>query len=504
VAFFDTDPTILASVDDLLVALESEADLVQAQIDALGPISTPEQLELSRQLAQIDNQIDAINARLVGLVVIEASATPDERKAIASERSFLNQQLATLDAEKASLGDVPTPVLTVQDALLLATLQRRMELITSRYKGLYLRKLGVTGFGTVEPIVFADRTPEPGDPVVNAAMGLFGGLLIAVFVVVSLTRTRGTVWLPEDVAIPVLGEVSARKVIYNAAETWYDTAEHGPRKTAIQALRSAVEAQIPAEGATIAFTGHGVPAEGVQALAADLAVSMASAGSSVLLVDANFGAQSAMGEYKVGGASLSHVLDLDPDTPGFNSTVRQALEDAYLVRPGLCVVPSGPAPTSPGDALAGRQFRSLVGTAQEMYEVVIVVVDDIQTPSAQVAMQRLGYSILVITPGATTMPAINGLLSDVERLKISMLGAVFLGRHDRFVSFGRTPKMHEVRTPDEGQTEDTPQPQSPISRLRNYPIPDERRSAIVSQRSLSRLADEVGVAARCALRGRCP
>ena len=60
-------------------------------------------------------------------------------------------------------------------------------------------------------------------------------------------------WLHEDVDITVLGDVPARRIKSETAETWYDGSEPGPRKAAIQALRSAVEAQVPPDGATIAL-----------------------------------------------------------------------------------------------------------------------------------------------------------------------------------------------------------------------------------------------------------
>jgi Mrp family chromosome partitioning ATPase len=271
-------------------------------------------------------------------------------------------------------------------------------------------------------------------------------------------------------------------------EAWYDTTEGGARKPAIQALRSVVEAQLPSTGATLAVTAHNVAGPGVHALTTDLAVSMASAGSSVLLVDADFASDSAMGEYRVGGSSLSGVLALNPESMGFDRAVAAAVAGALFVRPDLAVVPAGPPPPSPGDALAGRQFRAFVEEAVRHFDVVVVAVGDISTPAAQVAMQRLRRSVLVLTPGKSTMPQVNGLVFDVAQRQVSMMGAVFLQRSDRAV-WGMGERLVEVVS----EPVHHPAPSSsPISRLSHYPIPGARGTALLPADSLQSLADRVG------------
>ena len=110
------------------------------------------------------------------------------------------------------------------------------------------------------------------------------------------------------------------------------------------------------------------------------------------------------------------------------------------------MIPAGPPPLSPADALAGRQFRSLVAAAESSFDVVIMTVGGIESPSAQVAMQRLKHGILVLTPGRSTRPRINGRLKDLEFLGISMVGAVFLSKQDRLRSLiGMLPLQTLIR-----------------------------------------------------------
>lgn len=494
-SFLETDPNLGEPVSVLIDQLEEDAVTTQRQIEELQPTLTPEEEELIDDHAFLTEQIELIRGTLINLVIDESAADAEGRAAIEDQREFLRARMQQLEDEREALPDPPDQQLSVDDQLLLTTLERRMEQITARYEQLYLRQLGVTGSGEVEAVTFANLTPGPSDPVVNASIGFIGGLLIAIFAVSFLTRTRQTVWLRGDVAVPVLGEVPGRRVGHNVADDWYDKAEPGPRKTAIQALRSVVEAQVPPTGTTIGLTRHETTDDGARTLAADLAASMATAGKSVLLIDADFNAATEIGRYKAGGASVSGVLKLDPAAPEFRAEIQHATDSAHLVRPGLAVMPSGPAPESPADRLAGPQFRELVASARERYDIVIVAVDDLSEPAARVPLQRLDFGVVAVTPGKTTMPDLNGLLEDAHRLRITMLGAVFISQPERFLSFlsrrgkGETKETtsRSSRSPREVPEVEEPRP-SPISRLHSYPASDQKTSA----GELRSLTDEIG------------
>lgn len=492
-SFLETDPSLREPVADLIEQLEQDAVAIQGQIDALNPPFTTQEEELIERHQFLDEQINLIKNSLVSMVIDESAADVETRAALESQRAFLERRLTELEAEKGALPPIPTRELTIDDQLLLTTLERRMEQITARFEQLYLRQLGVTGSGEIEPVTFRDLTQAPLNPWVNGSLGFAGGLLIAIAALSFLTRTRQTVWLRGDVGVPVLGQIPGRRVGHNVLDEWYDRAEPGPRKTAIQALRSAVEALLPPTRTTIGITRHETSDDMARALAADLAASLATAGKSVLLIDADFKASGEIGRYRVGGASLSGVLKLNPAAPEFEAEVRHAPDTAYLIREGLAVIPAGPSPDSPADALAGQQFRSLVAAAQDRYDVVLVVVPDLDDPTALVPLQRLEFGIVAITPGKTTMPDLNGLLEDAHRLRISMLGAVFVSEQGRIRRFldsrkpSRTISQRGTETSDEVESI-----VSPISRLQNYyPIPEEHRTALVSHSHIRDLTDQI-------------
>lgn len=495
-SYLNVDPLVGGlAIDQRLEDIQERAGEVQAEIDSLQPAEEPVQEvdpDVAAERALLEAQIGAVTQRLVDLAVLEGSADAETRQAILVERANQEAKLAEL---REALSEIPvneTRELTVEEQLRLASLQAQLEALIADYQRLSLRQEGVTDEG-LEQVSILDLTPEPLPTVVTASIGLLGGMLIAVLALVFINRTRRPVWLPEDIRVQVLGSVPPRRINLDTSENWYETADPGPRKEAIQALRAAVEAQLASTGATIAVTGLGAAPDGVQALSADLAGSMASAGKSVLLIDANFAGRSPLGLYRSGGPAVSEVLAMSPLAPEFKAQVMHTVESAQMVAPGLAVIPSGPPPASPADALAGRQFRNLIAEGQETYDVVLVVVDEIDTPAAQVAMQRLGHGLLLLTPGTTTRPEVDQVLRDAERLRISLLGAVFIEKQSRILASVATSENDEA-SPRHQDVTGVEERHSPISRLHNYPIPDERRSSAVQRSSLADLATNIGVA----------
>jgi len=487
-AYFAVDPAAGGLVEDRLEEILQQADQLEARIAELQISLTPEEQALVNRHAFLDEQIIATNQALIQLYVEEAAASAAEAPEVVSRRQGVQDALAELQAEKASIPPAPSTVLNVADQFRLTSLENGRALLATEFEQLNLRALGIIDTGTVDPVVFVNLTGDPANSVINGLIGLIGGIALALFGLVFITRATKPVWLPEDLEIAFLGEVPARRLGTGLGESWYDTTEGGARKPAIQALRSVVEAQLPSTGATLAVTGHNVAAQGVHALTTDLAVSMASAGSSVLLVDADFASDSAMGEYKVGGSSLSGVLALNSESLGFERAVASAVANSLFVRPDLAVVPSGPPPPSPGDAIAGRQFRAFIEEATKHFDVVVVAVGDISKPAAQVAMQRLRRSVLVLTPGRSTMPQVNGLVFDVVQRQVSIMGAVFLQRSERAV-WGLPERHVEQAAPE---TTHVAPAASPMSRLSHYPSPSARGGVGRPGDSLQNLVDRVG------------
>jgi Mrp family chromosome partitioning ATPase len=486
-AYFDLDPSVGGVVDELLAQIEAEAVALDDEIATLQAVLTPEEEALVDQHEFVDAQITAVTDQLVALTVSQASATEEEAELIEEERTELTTILADLKAQKSALSPLPVAELDAKDELRVNGLQATLDTLVLDYEALLLQKLGVTGGGGVEPVTYVDLTPPPADPTMNGAIGFFGGLGLAMFALFFLTQTRKPIWLAEDVPVAVLGNVPSRKVSTAPGPPWYDSNSGGYRKESIQALRTAIEGVLYAPAA-FAVADHRVGSAAAHALAADLAGSFASAGWSVLLVDADFGDPSEITEYHVGEPTLGTVLHLrSMGAEALEQRLTGILAEAIHIRTDLAVMPLGSAPQSPGDAVAGRQFRTFLELATEKFDLVMFVTGDARTPAAQVLMQRLGGGLLAIAPGKSTVPQVNGLVGDLYKQRVPLLGAVMVQRSESRTS------SHSLRSlPSEPSRPESSQPlDSPITRLRQYPFPGGQGSAVLGRNSLRKLAEGI-------------
>lgn len=484
-SYFDVDPIAGGSVDELLAELEVEAQGLAAQLAEAQRTLTVEEQELIQQHDLLDLQIAAISQLIVDLTVADAGASESDQGENAERRQELEALRDEYVAQKAALPPKPTTDLSATESLQVNAIQRRLDLLALDYERLYLRKLGVTNTGHADPIVIRDLTPQPTSPMTNGALGLVIGAGFAVMGLAFITVTRKPVWLAEDVRVPLLGEVPGRKVVSAPGAPWYDVEEGGPRKVAIQALRSAVEGRLSSSSVTLGVAGLGVSSPAVHALAVDLAVSFAAAGQNVLLVDADFDNPSASNEYRVRGTDLASILRLSGPGPSLSLEVRQALNGATYIREGLAVIPAGRSPASPADAVSGRQFRTFVEDAGAMFDIVLVVGSEITAPTTQVQLQRLGSALLLLSQGRSTIPSVESLIQDLSDRRVVTLGAVFLQRAVSVSLRRESKKSKDIVTT-------MSQPGlSPINRLTAYPFPSEKGSGVIRADLLRDLADRL-------------
>jgi Mrp family chromosome partitioning ATPase len=397
--------------------------------------------------------------------------------------------LDTLEEQRAALPTIEPGIPTAQQQLELGALQAQLAQLQADYQRLYLRQLGYTDNAQEEPVVIDDLTAGASSGLVNAGIGFLGGLAVALFGLIFINNSRKTIWLPEDLSVPLLADVPGRRTVGGVGQSWYDNTGPSPRKTAIQGFRSGFEARLAGTSGAVAVAGNRVGPAVVNALVTDLAVSMASAGATVLLVDADLESDAALVEYQIGGPSLSAILKLSPDSLLLDREVGTIIDRAYMVRANLAVLPSGPPPTTPADALSGRQFRSFVQEASKRFDYVVVAVGEARSTAAQVAMQRIGRSVVVLTPGRSTEPQVTALVSEIAARQVATLGAVFVQRSEGPVK-GRESEVepYPQRRADQPEAPTS----SPLTRLSNYPFPVERHSGVVPSSSLRDLADRVG------------
>ena len=267
----------------------------------------------------------------------EVAAPPRRGSATATPASpaARGQSLQRPDTEKAALGPARSPTLSVADQLELASLQNGLAELAAAARAADPAQLR-NHRGSDDRFLSLSTTSPVTEPnaLVNGLIGMLAGAAVAIFALIFITRGTKPVWLPEDLEIPFLGQVPARRA---RVRGWGGLVRHH-RRRGTEAGHPGIA--IGGRGPTPLDGGHACrdrsPREScraVHALATDLAVSMASAGSTVLLVDADFTSDAAVAEYRVGGSSLSGVLALNPESIGFERAVASAVSDSLFVRP---------------------------------------------------------------------------------------------------------------------------------------------------------------------------
>lgn len=480
------------NVSEALANLEQQAAEAHAEMDALNPKLTAEEEALIAQHDLLDAQIAAIREQLVALVVADAGATSEVLAANAAQREDLEAILGALQEQESSLPERPSQELTPVESLRLSALQRRLDLLGIEYERLALRTLGVTGGGVVGTGTTTDLTPSPANPILFGTIGLVAGAVLGWMALAVLARARREIWLADDLPLPLLGAVPDRRPSTQPGPAWYDSAVGGSRKESIQALRTTLEGLLDPGFNAFAIVADQVDSSSYHAIAVDMAASFASAGRSVLLVDADFAAPADSTEYDVGEPSLGALLQsaIGPNEM-MADRMNKALNDVVFIRPDLAVMPSGPNPESPADAVAGRHFRALLERSTQYFDLVLVVAGEGRTAAAQALVQRVGTSLLMVKPGKSTIPSVNSLAIDFTTQRIRQLGTVMIEQLESAVlssGFSLSDKRSALAATYDHQVNGV---DSPVGRLRFYPNPVGGGAGAPAGMSLRGLADEL-------------
>lgn len=492
-AYFSTDPTVGGNVDDQLEDLRAEAEELDAQIAALQPALTPEQQDALLRHEILDLRTDTIRNAIVTLASEAANLDQSQTGPIDAQIEDLTARLAAIQAERAALGPRPVETLTPTEDLQLRVLQRRLEIVQLDYERYALRAFGVGEQGRLEASSVVDLTPQPAAPAVNGILGLVLGAGLATLSLGVLSRWRQEIWLAYDVPVPVLAEIPHRKIAPAPGPPWYDATPSGTRKQAIQAARTAIDGLIDPASDGISISGHKADKGGVHSLAVDLAVSFASVGRSVLLIDAAFDVATTVSEYDVGEPSLGRLL-MKGGAGDPVAHVDAALDEVIFIRTDLALMSAGPAPDSPADALAGRVFRVLLESARDRFDLVLVVAGDADSATAQVVSQRVGTAIVAVQRGRSTAPEVGSLISELDQQRVNVPGTLMMTGIDvgsgpkRDVSLIKreVPQLRVTR-----RSEPVRQDLSATSRLGSYPFPGEKRVGNRRDGSLAHLSQDL-------------
>lgn len=445
-----------SSVGTGAAQIQQEIDVITREIATLeqrildrenGSPLTDEQVLIESRRAGIENQISSLQGSYGSLgVELLNPIAPRTEDDVRSDIDETLAEIVRLQTELQALPPAPDQATTVDEQALIDGL--RLAQLEARWQELSTQLQIIEGRATPSPVVVQPVSAMASSSPMNQLLAFAGAVIVTLMALVGLERTRGVVWAASDIEeeATVLAELPPRDLNTfkrPVSEPWYFTVPGGGRKAAVQLLRSQLDGF---RNTVVAFQGSGVYADDTLDLTADVALSAAVSGRSVLLIDATFSGRNDRVEF--GGEdipSLHSMLTEGPDDPQAAMTEMKSLLAGQMeTYRDLRVVRCGIDELDASDALAGQRFEMLLDVARESFELVFVAGAGFGEPTSYVLAQRVDQVILVGSIGHTLDRDIEAAQRDFRTRRASLLGVVMLRRRRSKVRRWFAPKLRRT------------------------------------------------------------
>jgi succinoglycan biosynthesis transport protein ExoP len=320
----------------------------------------PEMQQLRAQIAEYDHQISAQVSLIKRAIKARYEAARDQ------ELSF-REQIEKLKAEVLDLRN---------RSIQYNILQREVDTNRTLYEGLLqqYKEVGITGAIGTNNVAIIDKAELPKVPsspkmLLNLALALVFGLFASAAAILVRESLDDTVKVPEEIeemlGLAVLGVIPACEQEHG--ETLARNVITNPYSAAAEAFRSL--------GTSLQFaTESGVPkillvtsaqiAEGKSTTSACLAGNFGQLGMRVLLIDADMRRPSLHAIFGVDNrGGLADVLN------GVSYAEDVVIENCVR---GVTLLTAGSSPANPPELLSNPRMGTLLATARENFDVVIV------------------------------------------------------------------------------------------------------------------------------------
>lgn len=359
--------------------------------------------QVDAKVQEIQAQLDSLDARIVDL------NSQDAAKLAKDPKSLPSPELVSLRTQRSS---VESQRLTFKEKL------DQLQVDSAQKTG---------GAQLVEQAGLPEDPVSP-KPLRNSGLGLLLGLLLGMGVVFLLDQLDDDLKSKEDVegasgGLPVLGLIPE-------VDHWKDrtialvseaTREERIASEAYRALRTSVlflglDRQIRSIQLTSPLQG-----EGKSTTAANLAVTLAQAGTRVIVMCCDlrrprlhefFGLSNEKGFTSV-------LLGMDP------------LQDVVQQVPGtpnLKLVASGPVPTNPSELLLSERAANIITVLQTQCDVLLIDCPPVLPVTDAVAMsQRVQGTIVVVSADETSRRELRRTVEVLRQVNAPLLGTVVNG-----------------------------------------------------------------------------
>jgi succinoglycan biosynthesis transport protein ExoP len=367
----------------------------------------PDMLRLKAQMNQIDQEI-------------KSQADVIKQSLKAHYDSALQQEVLLKD----KMEDVKHGVLATRNKEIQYNILKR-EVDTNRtlYDGLLqqYKDMGVAGAVSTNNVAVVDRAQVPGGPYkpdlrANLVRWLGFGLVAAALVIALFELLDDTFKSPEEIeeqlGLAVLGVIPM-----SDGNIFADiNGPSNPIAEAFRSFRTALQFSTDQGAPKSVVVTSAQPGEGKSTTALALAVNFAQLGMKVLLIDADLRNPSQHRNLsRTNGAGLANYL-AGAAMP--ESTFQKTDVD------GLYFMASGPLPPNPAELLAGPKMLSLLSTAIEKLDAVIVDAPPILGLADAPLLASIAAGTLLVIATDTRRGVVKAALKRLHFARARMVGAL--------------------------------------------------------------------------------
>lgn len=348
------------------------------------------------------------------------------RAAVDQQLASTQQQIADTQNRIKQLQSATDPASQQQ----IATLQTTLGQLQQQYSNLVVTasQMDLSAANAQTQVTVADAAVPPTVPYaprtkLYTLLGAFAGLCLAVGGVGLLEYLDNTVKAGQDftdlVGAPQLTAVEAvSKLRACHDQLFLLTQPHSRAAESIRLLRANLEFAASArEVASLAITSAG-PREGKSTITANLAVAMAQAGFSTVVVDAD-----------LRRPSQHRIFDLRNDRGLTTLLVRDDHDWRWAASPvagmPLHVLPSGPLPPNPADLLSVGRFQELMNRMSKEVDIVLVDTPPVLAVSDPLVVANFVDGVIVVCEaGRTRLDALRRVVQSLPKETARLVGIV--------------------------------------------------------------------------------
>jgi len=430
--------TTEANIKKNITEVEGQISTLQNQFNQLSDEKLQGQLkQVNDQITTLQDQISKLSTEVGPLTTLDR-LTAEQSSQLAEKQAQL-LQLQSLIAQyqqiRINLEFVGKPVLNSNDQggdVRLQLLQSTLDQYQKIYLDLLnnLQAVQLAHLRSVPTINQIEKATPPAIPVrpeprMYFILGGIVGMVLSVGMLFIIEYLDDTLKTPQDVQqaldIPVLGYITNTQSVSNATKD-LPGAWQLPSQTseAIDALLTNLEFSVAETSLkTLLVIGINESGEGKTNMAADLAVSYAQSGSSVVLLDADMQNPSAHRYFGLANENgFSNLLADDSKTKAAGKKV-EGLD-------GLTVITGGNATTAPTTDGVTKPNRivKILDTLRKLSDVVIIVSPSINVADSWVLAAKVDGVLLVIQPGVTHLGQAHRALEQLKRAGATIPGVI--------------------------------------------------------------------------------